>query len=307
MNILVGCTGFVGSNIYEKGEMDLGFHSTDIAGAYGLAPDLLVYAGLKAEKYLANHAPEQDLEQIREAAENIRKIAPGKVVLISTVDVFRVPVGVDETSRVDCTGLHAYGLNRYRLECMVRQMYPDALIVRLPGLFGKGIKKNFIFDYMHVIPSMLPAERFGELARKEAALKDFYVLQDNGFYRCRALEEAERKLLRERFQALGFTALHFTDSRSIYQFYPLGRLWEDIRTALANGLRLLHPATEPVGAGELYTYLTGKAFVNELAGAPVRYDYRTVHDRLYGGAGGYLCGKGEVMEAIRKFTEDNGK
>ncbi len=307
MNVLVGCTGFVGSNIYDKGAMDLGFHSTDIAQAYGLAPDLLVYAGLRAEKYLANHAPQQDLEQIREAAENIRKIAPRKLVLISTVDVFRVPVGVDETTEVDSTGLHAYGLNRYRLECMVREMYPDALIVRLPGLFGKGIKKNFIFDYMHVIPTMLTAERFRELAEREAVLEEFYILKDNGFYQCRALEEQERKMLRERFLALGFTALHFTDSRSMYQFYPLDRLWEDIQTGLTNGLGLLHLATEPVGAGELYTYLTGRHFVNELAGHPVKYDYRTIHDRLFGGAGGYLCGKDEVMEAIRKFTEVTGK
>ncbi len=307
MNVLVGCTGFVGSNIYDKGAMDLGFHSTDITQAYGLAPDLLVYAGLRAEKYLANHAPQQDLEQIREAAENIRKIAPRKLVLISTVDVFRVPVGVDETTEVDSTGLHAYGLNRYRLECMVREMYPDALIVRLPGLFGKGIKKNFIFDYMHVIPTMLTAERFRELAEREAVLEEFYILKDNGFYQCRALEEQERKMLRERFLALGFTALHFTDSRSMYQFYPLDRLWEDIQTGLTNGLGLLHLATEPVGAGELYTYLTGRHFVNELAGHPVKYDYRTIHDRLFGGAGGYLCGKDEVMEAIRKFTEVTGK
>ena len=307
MNVLVGCTGFVGSNIYDKGAMDLGFHSTNIAQAYGLAPEQLVYAGLRAEKYLANHAPQQDLEQIREAAENIRKIAPRKLVLISTVDVFRVPVGVDETTEVDSTGLHAYGLNRYRLECMVREMYPDALIVRLPGLFGKGIKKNFIFDYMHVIPTMLTAERFRELAEREAVLEEFYILKDNGFYQCRALEEQERKMLRERFLALGFTALHFTDSRSTYQFYPLDRLWEDIQTGLTNGLGLLHLATEPVGAGELYTYLTGRHFVNELAGHPVKYDYRTIHDRLFGGAGGYLCGKDEVMEAIRKFTEVTGK
>ena len=160
---------------------------------------------------------------------------------------------------------------------------------------------------MHVIPTMLTAERFRELAEREAVLEEFYILKDNGFYQCRALEEQERKMLRERFLALGFTALHFTDSRSMYQFYPLDRLWEDIQTGLTNGLGLLHLATEPVGAGELYTYLTGRHFVNELAGHPVKYDYRTIHDRLFGGAGGYLCGKDEVMEAIRKFTEVTGK
>ena len=70
-------------------------------------------------------------------------------MLISTVDVYRDPVGVDEDSEITFDGLHAYGVNRYRLESFVRQHHPDALIVRLPGLFGPGLKKNVIYDFLH--------------------------------------------------------------------------------------------------------------------------------------------------------------
>jgi len=211
MNVLVGYTGFVGSNIYAKGCIDSAFNSRNIAEAYGLAPELLIYAGLRAEKYLANHAPEKDMELIVQAQENIRRIAPQKLVLISTVDVLRDPVGKDEDAEIETENLHAYGLNRYRLECWVRENYPDALIIRLPGLFGENLKKNFIYDYINVIPFMLRGDKFDELGTKQPALADYYALQDNGFYKVRELAPGEKKALRGMFRSLGFTALNFTD------------------------------------------------------------------------------------------------
>lgn len=301
MRALVGHTGFVGSNIYEKGEFDRAFNSKNIEEAYGLQPDLLVYAGLRAEKYLANHAPEKDMELILQAEENIRKIGPKKLVLISTVDVFRDPNGADEETPIDTEGLHAYGLNRYRLERWVREHYPDALIIRLPGLFGKNIKKNFIYDYLKRIPFMLKKEKFEELSLWEGSLSDYYSLQDNGFYRCRELAPSETVELKEVFGRLGFSALNFTDSRSRYQFYPLGRLWADIETALHAGIRLWHPAVEPVSAGEVYQFLEGEPFVNELPGVPADYDYRTLYGEVFGGKGGYILDRDQVMEEIREF------
>ncbi len=113
---------------------------------------------------------------IRRAEENIQRIAPGKLVLISTIDVFRTPKDVDERSPIHTDGLHAYGYDRYQMELWVRERYPDALIVRLPALFGKGIKKNFLYDLINVIPSMLRAEKFEELATRDNGLERYYKL-----------------------------------------------------------------------------------------------------------------------------------
>ena len=90
MKALVGYTGFVGSNICEAAgnDIDALYNSRNIAEAYGTNPDLLIYAGLRAEKYLANNAPEKDLELIFQAERNIEKIDPKKLVLISTIDIF---------------------------------------------------------------------------------------------------------------------------------------------------------------------------------------------------------------------------
>ena len=299
---LVGYTGFVGSNIYTATDFDAVYNSKNIEEAFGTNPDLLVYAGLRAEKYLANNAPEQDMALILQAEENITKINPKKLVLISTIDVFKVPVNVDENSTIDTNNLHAYGYNRYQLERWVREHYPDALIIRLPGLFGKNIKKNFIFDFINVIPFMLKKEKFDELVQKDSSLEKYYVLQDNGFYKVNCPEE-DRELLKSKFNALQFSALNFTDSRSVYQFYNLGRLWSDIEIALENNLHMWHPATEPVSAGEVYEYLTGKQFINELNGTPANYDYKTIYDTLYGGSNGYICDKETVLADIKQFVE----
>ena len=86
---LVGYTGFVGSNIDLKGNIDKKYNSKNIKDAFGTNPDILIYSGVRAEKFLANKEPERDLHNIREAVENIKKINPKKLVLISTIDVYK--------------------------------------------------------------------------------------------------------------------------------------------------------------------------------------------------------------------------
>ncbi|MCD7746060.1 MAG: sugar nucleotide-binding protein [Lachnospiraceae bacterium] len=305
MNALVGYTGFVGSNIYAAGKIDRAYNSKNISEAFGSKPDLLIYAGLRAEKYLANKNPDADMETVRQAMKNIENISPKKLVLISTIDVFKQPAGKNEGSEVDIEGLSAYGLNRYRFEQWTREKYPDALIIRLPGLFGMNIKKNFIYDFIHVIPSALSENKFDELAEKEPQLREYYALQENGFYKHGELADEDRKRLKALFMDLDFTALNFTDSRNVYQFYPLSRLRGDIQTALVNNLQLLHPATEPVSAAEVYTYLTGKKFENKITETPAYYDYRSNYAELFGGSNGYLMDKQMVLTDIKRFVEEN--
>ena len=287
MNALVGYTGFVGSNIYANGLINKVYNSQNIQEAYGLNPDLLIYAGLRAEKYLANN--------------------PKKLVLISTIDIFKSSIGKDENSTVETEGLHAYGLNRYMLECWVRDNYSDALIIRLPGLFGLNLKKNFIYDFINVIPFMLKKDKYAELCTLDCDLKKYYELQNNGFYRCRSLQPDEKIVLKNKFKEIGFTAVNFTDSRSQYQFYPLEQLWSDIVIALENEIQLLHLATEPVTAEELYWHLTGEQFENEFDSLPACYDYRTIHDTIYHGNNGYLYKKSDIIGKIKAFVERNLK
>ena len=121
-------------------------------------------------------------------------------------------------------------------------------------------------------------------------MRNFYDLQENDFYRLKALSTEDREQLKKKFIRLGFSALNFTDSRSRYQFYNLAHLWGDINRALEKGIKLWHPATEPISAEELYYFLTGKKFKNELGDAPADYDYRTIYDTQH------------VLEDIKEFV-----
>ena len=307
MEYLVGYTGFVGSNLCAKHTFDKMFRSTNIEEAYGGKPDLLVYSGVRAEMFLANQNPEADLAIIQDAIENIKKIAPKKLVLISTIAVYPEPKKVDEAAQICTDKLTAYGRNRYYLEQWVMEhaeLFPDGyLIVRLPALYGQNIKKNFIYDYIHVIPAMLTEAKITELAEQDALITGYYQKQDNGFYKCMATTSDEKKLLKSYFEKAGFSALNFTDSRSVYQFYNLGYLWEHIQTALANHISILNLATEPVSVGELYQYLKGEEFVNELPKAYFDYDYRTKHAEVFGGQNGYIWDKAFVLDDVKKFVQ----
>lgn len=302
MKILVGYSGFVGSNIYEKGKFDAVYDSKNIEEAYNTKPELLVYSGLPAEKYLANNFPEKDMELIYQAQKNIASINPKKIVLISTIDVFKSPINVDETTKIDTKNLHAYGYNRYQLECWVREHFPDALIIRLPALFGINLKKNFIYDLINLIPFMLTKEKMEELSLKDNNLKKYYESESNNFYKLKDLNNDEKKELKDKFKILGFNALNFTDSRNVYQFYSLSRLWDDIQIALKNDIKLWHPATEPISASELYKYVTNTEFKNELPGTPSYYNYRTIHDKIFNGVNGYICNKKEILDEIKNFV-----
>ena len=298
---LVGVTGFVGGNLAGAHPFDALYHSKNIEQSFGTKPDLLLYAGLPAAKYLANTDPEGDWAVCQNAMENIRRIAPKQLVLISTVDVYAAPNGCTETTPADGQNPAAYGRNRAALEQSVRKEFAQALIVRLPGLFGTGLKKNFLYDMLRITPTMLNAQKYCELAQESELVAQSYALAANGFYALRS--EVDTKALRSFFAHSPFNALSFTDSRSVYQFYDLRWLWKDIAIALAAKLTLLNVSTQPVSAAEIYAALHhGAVFENHLAAAPVHYDMRSQWDALYGGEDGYLYSKQEVLQAIRSFV-----
>lgn len=304
MKSLVGYTGFVGSNIAAKGDFDAFYNSKNVKEAFGTSPDLLVYAGVRAEMFLANNAPEKDFAQIQEAFGNIKKIAPTQVVLISTISVYGENPCGDEDTVIDENTLTAYGKNRFWLEKKVAEEFPNHLVIRLPALYGKNIKKNFIYDYINVIPAMLKKEKFSELLVQNTKLGDYYAIQENGFYKCCGLNDNEKNELKFFFKSCGFSALNFTDSRSCYQFYNLSYLYEHIQKALRNGIKMLNITSEPVSVSEVFEFLEGKKFVNELAKAPFNQDLRSKHADLFGGKDGYFFNKDFVKEDVKRFIEE---
>lgn len=145
---LIGYTGFVGSNLLRQRSFDAHFNSTNVEQISGRSFDLVVCAGAPAEKWKANAEPERDLDNIERLIRALSRANASKLVLVSTVDVFVNPVEVDEDAPVLTRDLHAYGRHRRRLEEVVASRF-DAVVVRLPGLYGPGLKKNVIHDFLH--------------------------------------------------------------------------------------------------------------------------------------------------------------
>lgn len=301
---LVGYTGFVGSNLMEQYSFSERYNSKNIEEAFGRRPDLMVYAGVRAEKYLANQNPSADLDHIENAVNNMKRINPQKLVLISTIDVYKNPVNVVESTPVISQELQPYGANRYYLEKKIREAFPTAHILRLPGLFGKNIKKNFIYDLIHLIPSMLSKDKFEELSSKNLALDSYYDAFNKGYYKCKHLSNEKKEELKRIFAQLEFSALSFTDSRSVFQFYNLKHLWNHIQKVIANDIPLLNLATEPINAEELHFYLTGDRFHNIISSTPPLYDFKTSYDTLFGGENGYIYSKYTLLEEIKKFIQE---
>ncbi len=148
---LVGATGFVGTTLLRQRPFANRYRSTDIDAIRSREFELLVVAGAPAPKRLANRDPEADRASIGRLIDALSAVRARRCVLVSTVDVFMHPAGadghgVDEGSPVHTEGLHAYGAHRFQLEQFVRAHFPAALIVRLPGLVGPGLRKNVIYD-----------------------------------------------------------------------------------------------------------------------------------------------------------------
>ncbi|UVL12720.1 pyridine nucleotide transhydrogenase [Pseudomonas atacamensis] len=148
-NSLIGFSGFVGSTLLKQHSFTSLYRSTNIGEIDNQVFDTVVCAGAPAQKWIANREPQVDLQKIEELISHLRTIKCKTFVLISTVDVFKSPLGVDEDSVVDESALHAYGLNRRLLEKFVEEHFSNHLIVRLPGLVGPGLRKNVIYDFLN--------------------------------------------------------------------------------------------------------------------------------------------------------------
>lgn len=146
---LIGQSGFVGTTLLRQRPFDCGFRSTTIGDIDGREFDLAVCCAAPAQKWLANREPDGDRRGIQGLIAHLDTIRCRSFVLVSTVDVFKNPVGADEDTPVDEAGLNPYGLHRRQLEQFVADRFPGHLIVRLPGLVGPGLRKNVVFDLLN--------------------------------------------------------------------------------------------------------------------------------------------------------------
>lgn len=146
---LIGYTGFVGSNLSLKQSFQGLYNSRNIEQIKGQEFNMIVCAGAPAVKWLANKEPQKDKESLKKLMDGLGNVKADTVVLISTIDVYPDPSDVTEESAIDKSCLSAYGKHRLELEEFIHEKFSHSVIIRLPGLFGNGLKKNIIYDYLN--------------------------------------------------------------------------------------------------------------------------------------------------------------
>lgn len=146
--ILIGSTGFVGHNLRRALEFDALIHRPNVDTLRDASADLVVCAGLPAAKWVANQDPATDLANVEALSGVLDTMDVDRFVLISTIDVYQPPVFVDETVRPPHDGAEPYGRHRAWFERFVMERFESFMIVRLPALFGPGLRKNLVFDLL---------------------------------------------------------------------------------------------------------------------------------------------------------------
>jgi len=149
MSALIGSTGFVGGHLQRDFEFTHKYNRSNISEIRGLNTDLLICAGLPAEKWKANNDPESDWSNMANLAQMISSVSAERAILISTIDVYQPPLDVTEDEKPNFNGDGAYGRNRAWFEAFFVSQFSNTIVIRLPGLFSTNLKKNLIFDLIN--------------------------------------------------------------------------------------------------------------------------------------------------------------
>jgi len=249
-NALIGYTGFVGGNLDSQSSFSHKYNTKNIDDINGQSFELVISSATKPEMWIANADPEGDKARIQELMSHLATIKTKQFVLISTIAVYPKPLGVDEDTDIEAQVATPYGTNRYQLEQFCLEQFSNCLVVRLPGLFGDGLKKNIIFDLLH----------------------------DNNVDRI--------------------------DSRAVYQFYNLDRIWSDIQVALKSSLPVVNFAVEPTSVAQVAKAAFDLDFDQSTLPDDKLpdYDMHTKYADKYGNSGNYLDTRANVLADIKDFV-----
>jgi len=134
-NAVIG-NGFIGKQVQKQMHIHEVYDSSNLDQMEGFF-DMVVIAAPGAEKWKVNTdkvAAEEDARNINLIVDKLIKLKIKNVILISSIDRW-----------LDTP----YGKHRENFEKLVTQFFPNTLIIRLPALFGEGLKKNVLYDLLH--------------------------------------------------------------------------------------------------------------------------------------------------------------
>ena len=145
---LIGYTGFVGSNLAAANEFTDIYNTANIDDIRGRTYDLVVSAAGRADSHRINEHGDADRAEIEDYVALLSTVRAERLVVVSTVCIYPGGGSPDEATPLSAEGLTPYGANRLYMERTLADRFPT-LAVRLPQLYGNGLKKGIVFDLLN--------------------------------------------------------------------------------------------------------------------------------------------------------------
>jgi hypothetical protein len=134
MDAIIGHTGFIGQ-ILKKKIIGHFFNRSNINDINNNTYNIVYCSGIPSSKWIANKNPLEDSQNINNLLKILKNVKCEKFVLISTISVY---------------DNEPYGINRKNFENSLIEIFGEKLlIVRLPAVYGEGLKKNLLFDMLN--------------------------------------------------------------------------------------------------------------------------------------------------------------
>ncbi|WP_343344190.1 NAD-dependent epimerase/dehydratase family protein [Sphingomicrobium sp. XHP0239] len=311
---LIGHTGFVGGQLARDHEFAHRYNSSNVASIDGQAFGTLVCAAAPGSMVAANGAPNDDAAAIDALVDRLRATRAERFVLVSTIAVLGDWGGGLDEGTQDFETDKAYGRHRRALEVACAAHFDRCLIVRLPALYGEGLRKNFLFDLANPVPSLLKEPAWDELVAtlpdglRKTLTDAFAAPGAAGWARLdRAALNAHpgRTALEAELRATARCSLRFHHPDTQLQCYGIDRLWRDIHLALDAGIGTLHAAPEQLKVADIYRAITGNEMPTSAA-APHVEDMHSRHAGLWDRPVPYIEGADSVLTRLKAFMARDG-
>jgi nucleoside-diphosphate-sugar epimerase len=91
------------------------------------------------------------------------------------------------------------------------------------------------------------------------------------------------------------------------QWYPVGRLADDLDRVVAHGLRLVNLCSEPLETSRIHRAFFDDLVIGGRHGPPARQDVRTLYGPLFGGGARYAMSADELLRAVGDWLRTQGQ
>jgi hypothetical protein len=150
LNAIIGYDTLVGSNLLQFYKFDNFYNSNNFKDAKNKSFDIMYFCNIPYIKLHSNKYSDEYPIVIKNIIDILDTINVNKFILISTIDVYKnVNSQLDEDYKINFNENNNYSKNIFLFEEYIKNRYQDHYIIRLPKVFGHGLKKNIIYDLIH--------------------------------------------------------------------------------------------------------------------------------------------------------------